>query len=499
MPSDGMYTISGALIEPNPLHRLPHNSLGTWDNIQEVPATALLLQAAASVTADMSGSKSTEGRRAQLQKRHQELEEEHCLERAEAEELQVELNVQARTLRDHCQEQGQSVSMLAQRLADARGAAVAELQSAAAVRDALGGELMSEESQRMVLEAAHRTEEAEAMARMRAAERQLTTTACLHSTLEAQIQASAKVQMELREHIAAERRGRSELVLAGEKEVMACKEHNMKVHGELQGRIQLERSEANSWQAITAREVKRLHEESEKHNQEENSLITQLKTVTEASSQMRLKLESEAKSWQVELDELRARANNAEEECQEDEDRMQQYYLERHSCMQQRQELEEQLEQIAETIDQDVTDLSQLEYTKERARSELNALREELAQSQTDQELRELKRERDAVEQEVREQTERRTILEAELDSAKSRRFLCWGRRPTKQPKPPSPVRPQQVSRPSGPPQGTAGSTKGGGERQQITSSTAGREGAAMPGVQRNPPPTDDVPNSDAV
>eukprot|EP00434_Breviolum_minutum_P015279 symbB.v1.2.013463.t1/scaffold951.1/size304340/3 len=142
-------------------------------------------------------------------------------EKHAADELQAELTSEMRELRDRCHEQGQTVGLLTQRLADARSAIAAELQDAATERAALRGELMSEESQRQKLQATLMHEEAEASSRVEAADQQLASMVAVRDSLQAQLQSALKVQAELREHISAEREGRAELEVAGERELVA--------------------------------------------------------------------------------------------------------------------------------------------------------------------------------------------------------------------------------------------------------------------------------------
>lgn len=252
-----------------------------------------------------AGAAGSEVRRAKLRAEHQELAREHRSERFAAEELQARLSTEMRELRDQCHEQGQTVGMLAQRLADARSAVTTELRSAAAVRSALGCELINEESQRRALEAARRGEEAELSQRVEAAEQQLQTMRGVRASLETQLRASARVQAELREHIAAERGGRSELEVAGERELVAWSERNDRVSGELRSRLQAEREETDTWRERTAREVSRLQQESAENSREESRLVEQLQSIRDGQSHVRARLRTEAVSWHYEVDALR--------------------------------------------------------------------------------------------------------------------------------------------------------------------------------------------------
>merc|ERR1719382_2114838 len=110
-----------------------------------------------------------------LRQKHQSLIREQLAERQEAEELQGRLVGEMRELRDQCNEQGQMVGKLMQRLSDARGAVTSDLQNAQAVRAILGGELKSEELQRQALEDSWRSEEAEFQDMIQKAKGQLAT------------------------------------------------------------------------------------------------------------------------------------------------------------------------------------------------------------------------------------------------------------------------------------------------------------------------------------
>lgn len=56
---------------------------------------------------------------------------------------------------------------------------------------------------------------------MEAADQQLASMVNVRDSLKTQLRSALKVQTELREHIAAEREGRAELEVAGERELVA--------------------------------------------------------------------------------------------------------------------------------------------------------------------------------------------------------------------------------------------------------------------------------------
>lgn len=384
----------------------------------------------------------SEARRARLRTEHKELVQEHRSERLQAEELQVRLSAEMRELRDQCQEQGQIVGMLAQRLSDARSAVTAELRGAAATHSTLSSELLSEESQRRALEAARRGEEAEIAHRVEAAEQQLSTMSGVRASLEAQLHASARVQAELREHIAAERGGRSELKVAGERELVAWSEHNEKVCGELRSRLQSERAEVHSWRESTAREVSRLQAESCENSAEESCLRLQLESVRNLQTEVRSELQVEVQAWSREVDALRDQVHEADEEYLRSEDAIRRHILSEGACGAERQVLEEEVQERLGQAGSARGEIESMEQISQVWHTELQDLREQVHRYRTDQDVECLQQERDALILEVSREEQRHRHLREEIEvERKSWGFLCMRRRHVPNSPPDSPGR----------------------------------------------------------
>lgn len=385
--------------------------------------------------------------RTRLQCEWEELDREHLAEREGAAEIQAELSAEMRELRNRCQEQGQHVGMLMQRLSDARSAVTAELQSEAAVRAALGGELMSEESQRKHLEAARKNEEAEALGRAKVSEEQLSTLASVRTSLEAQLKASARVQEELVEHIEAERRGRSELEVAGKRELSAWSEHNNEIYAELQYRIKAERAEVDTWRTTLARESSRLRQESSQHADEEGSLRAQLATMREWRLQVQSKLQAEACAWQHEVEELRTRARYLGEECENRIETVRLCDQERSEYLYKCREVKDDLHRCEDKARLELSDAKELDQKLRSRQTNLDNLRKALQKCENDEDAGRLGQECRDFRDRVDEQKQRRQELEEE--HAKAKGFRCWRRRPAAPPLPPPSTPPPRTDQAS--------------------------------------------------
>lgn len=398
-------------------------------------------------------------RRARLHQEYQQLMREHQTERASAEEIQSRLSSEMRELRDQCHDQGQTVGMLTQRLADARDAVTAELRAATTVRAALGGELMSEESQRRALEAARRSEECEVEIRIETSERQLEMMRRVREALESQLRSSLEAQDELREHIAAERGGCSELQVAGERELVAWNAYNSRVQSELSSRLQVEREEVETMRSVAAREMGHLELENEQQCREESALLAQLSGVREAQEEARSQLQTEEVAWSQEGERLRERLREADEECRQRLDAVRRCRTAVGACGCERAELEEEFEQSAEEAQASSAEIERLEERSEGLVEELAHLQEAARRCREDDEAVRLQKERDMLLGQFRQEAELRAIFESELEALKrSRGILCWRRRPPAPPAAPLPP-------PSGPPPSALRPFPEGGQR----------------------------------
>lgn len=374
-------------------------------------------------------------RRQKLQYEHKELLRQHHAERVAAEEIQARLSSEMRELRDQCHEQGQTVGMLTHRLADARDAVTAELRAATMVRAALGGELMSEESQRRALEAARNNEEVEVEVRIRSAQKQLAMMKAVRSSLEAQLNTSLQIQFELQEHIAAERGGCTELEVAGERELVAWNRHNNKVYSELTSRLQAEREEVESWRSVASRELGRFQRECEQQRCEESVLLAELTNMREAQDQVRAHIQAEARLWNREIEALRERLREADEEYWQSLDTAQRCNTATGACECERATLEEEVERCDAAAQATGAQDAGIEEESQSLLEELHELRESIVRCHEDEEATRLSQERDNIVAQVRQESELRITFEAELDALKrSRGILCWRRRGTPPP-----------------------------------------------------------------
>lgn len=324
----------------------------------------------------------------------------HC-ERQAAEELQTELSSEMRELRDRCHEQGQTVGLLTQRLADARSAIAAELQDAAAERAALGAEL-SEESQRNRLQAAMVHEEAEATSRVEAYEQQLASMVAVRDSLQAQLEAALKVQTELREHLAAERDGRAELEVAGEREMLAWEKNKEMMH----------------------------------------SPGAELQSVRDAQTKLQQHLNAEAVLCEREAAALRDRMEELEEEMQAAEESKQRCTVALGAAGCEWTLLHEEAAEAEQAASVRSAELERITRQAREIQAQVHGVKEDILQCRQDHTALELKQERDFLHEEVQQEALRQEDLYLELDEARRSRslFQClFPRKPPPQPPLPPP------------------------------------------------------------
>jgi len=357
-----------------------------------------------------AAAKAGANQRMRLRCEQEDLRRQLETEKHAADELQAELTSEMRELRDRCHEQGQTVGLLTQRLADARSAIAAELQDAATERAALRGELMSEESQRQKLQATLMHEEAEASSRVEAADQQLASMVAVRDSLQAQLQSALKVQAELREHISAEREGRAELEVAGERELVA-------------------------WERIKETSA---------------ASPTHQKSSREQHCRLRQHLSAEAAICEQESEAFRQSLQELSEEIQESSDSKQRAMaaLGAVGC-----EWPLLQEEAAEAVERASSKEAEVDGVKRRAKDfeqQLERLREDILQCRQDNLALELKKERDLLNEEVQTEALRQEELFMELDAARRSRSIFQCLFPRSQPPPPpsTPPPPQRTKPP---------------------------------------------------
>mmetsp|Transcript_67168 Transcript_67168/g.140307 ORF Transcript_67168/g.140307 Transcript_67168/m.140307 type:complete len:557 (-) Transcript_67168:726-2396(-) len=380
-------------------------------------------------------------RKAELNFEQEALRHEHETEHGAAEALQARLSGEMQDLRDQCQRQGHTVTLLAQRLEEARTAVTAELRTAAANRVVLGEELEEEEAQRRSLEAARRGEEAEMQRRVALAERQLSTMSSVRASLEAQLEASNAAQDQLREHIAAERGGRAELVVAGERELTAWSEYNEKVSRTLKSEIREERSEVETWSKAASKwTLPQLEQEIAANSWEEQHLCEQLAALQEQRLRSQESVLAEVAVWDRESEALRNRLLEAEEEHLQSEAAIRRHKSALGACGCERGILEEELEERLGQDKHQIEEQAELRRLAEKFQSELEELQESAQSVRSDPEVLRLRSERDTLVQQVQAESRRQMELREELEAdRKSWGFLCMRRKHMPQSPPGSP------------------------------------------------------------
>lgn len=300
--------------------------------------------------------------------------------------------------------------------------------------------MVSEESQRRALEAARRGEEAEIAHRVEAAEQQLSTMSGVQASLESQLSASLRVQAELRQHITAERGGRSELEVAGERELSAWSEHNEKVCVELRSRLETERAEVDRWRETSAEEVGRLEQENSENIREESRLVEQLESVREWQTQVRRRLRTEVLSSNREVEVLKERVREADEEHRRSEDALRRNNCAQGACGDEREELEEELQERFGQANSAGGEIQDLEMASNDLQEQLREMQRRVERYTTDQEAERLRQEHESLKREVQREEQRHRSLRAEIEAErKSWGFLCMRRKQVPNSPPDSP------------------------------------------------------------
>lgn len=308
------------------------------------------------------------GQRTGLQQRRESLVQEHRSEREAAEELRCRLLGEMGELRDQCDEQGQMVDQLMQRLSDARGAVTADLRDAQAVRAVLGDELACEESRRRALEEAGRSEEAEFAGRVGAARRQLAAMAGARASLGQQLHDSELAQARLRNIVAAERSGRAQLRLAGEQEFEVWNEQNSRAYGELRHDLESESAELERWRSAAGQELSELQQESSMFANEENALRAELQSAKDK------KMACASAAQHEGVDELHAQLREIEKELARVTDVTQRLVTVHGACGCERAGLWEELEQCRAAARAGELDLRRVNERRAHLHQELQRL-----------------------------------------------------------------------------------------------------------------------------
>ncbi|CAE8602103.1 unnamed protein product [Polarella glacialis] len=363
-------------------------------------------------------------RRERLTCEHEDLAREHRTEKAAAQQLQGQLSSEMRELRDQCHGQVQTVGMLTQRLADARGAVTAELRGAASIRTQLQNELQSEESQRRVVEASSSYEESEAMFRVATAEQQLTSMTAVRESLVEQLKHSLRIQDELFSHITSERQGRAELEVSRERELSR----------ERQQEKQQEQQQNNT-------------KNSNNNNiLDSDDLAKRLHSVRKARELGQCRLKSEAALWQKEARQLREQVLEASEESRSVRENARRSSAALGASAGELPYLHDEVRQALQAADSSARELQRLSESKLDFQEQLDCMKEALAECRQDDIALEVVDERDSLIEKLELEAGRNEDLQEELDSRRSFRFLSClfpSRRPhSQQPPLPPPARP---------------------------------------------------------
>jgi len=351
-------------------------------------------------------------------------------EEESSETVQSQLSSEMRELKERVQEQGQDIIALTQRLEDERNTFTSELGVASTKQAELEAELAAARAQQKQLVDIFDAEEGEARGRICLVEHELASVSSSSASLVGQISAAREFEEELMRSISVERRGRSELVLAGEQEQELWSERQDQIHCGVEGVLESQR-EVELWKAHSHTEAARLQERASEHSSEERHLVEEIRSVRETQVHLRVGLESEAQSWQRETLEFEALVETLDAYNQE-EARAYQDLSAEHSCA---EEESSTVKEHMEIISSNTHNFQAGLATLEPQLRDLEQLREEMLQrragrvSQLVSQERELREELVQALQESKEWSAQRAHLEAQLRTKSRLGFNCFRRR----------------------------------------------------------------------
>ncbi|CAE7208986.1 unnamed protein product [Symbiodinium natans] len=255
----------------------------------------------------------------------------------------------------------------------------------------------------------------EAEAASRAYEQQLASMLAVRDSLQAQLQAAVRVQTDLREHLDAERDGRAELEVAGERELVAWEKNKAMTH----------------------------------------SPGTEVQSVRDAQ-RLQQHLNAEAVLCEREAAALRDRMEELEEEMQAAEESQQRCAVALGAAGCEWSLLHEEAEEAEQAASVKNAEIQRVTRQAREIQAQVHGVKEDILQCRQDHMALELKQERDFLHEEVQQEVNRQDDLYMELDEARRSRslFQCLFPRKTSQPPlpppssaPPMRTRPQPLLR----------------------------------------------------
>jgi len=223
-------------------------------------------------------------------------------------------------------------------------------------------------------------------------------------------------------------------------------------------------------------------------SREEETLQQQLASLRAIQKRDKDRLKDEASIWHYEVEQLRAKANQVDEECRESEEKAHELKQLRTQVEDEKSEIVVELQGYQERKRSREKERENAERLSQTLRQELEDIKAKNARCRNDEDHARLLQERDAIKREVQEEEQVKARLETELEK-KQQTFLggfCRKRRPPDKPKPLSPPEdspPPQGRVSSSGPQGSTGQPRQPSQGSRAAPARAPTE--PSPGSQR--------------
>jgi len=358
------------------------------------------------------------GYRVCLRSEHAELQQRAQVECWASEELQARLSMEMQDFREQCNEQCQTVELLAGRLTEAKAAMNTELEDLTMVQEDLACELRYEETRGLIAEERGQAEEMQFKDDMQAVEEECSAAASVCTSLRIQLQASGFVQSELREEIAARVERGAELRAAGRRDVEELSElwQCQVPPPEL---VFGTDEEADDRVSDASLGLECLEATSRQHCREELELAEQVEAAKDEQRELRARARPEVAAWAQEIDRLRSKLTLVDEEQEAAEETSRRHEMALGACGIERAILEEEFEACEARSEGRRLELNVLRDLADRLRSELHDVHKGIDRCRSHDEADTLHQEREVVTRDIPYETSRQRELREEPESDK--------------------------------------------------------------------------------
>jgi len=257
---------------------------------------------------------------ARLEFEAQDLMNERTSEQQAMEEITASLSEQMWRLRDQCSDQIQGKSVLIQRINEANDSVTGMNETWAATRYMLQAELEEERVQKEAIEAEMREEEAQVQAQIAEGNRQLENMRLARRSLGRHLSSMGKLKAVMLNDIEDERRMSSELMEAGEKQMVEWTEQQHEMRSELLEALAVHKAEHDAWKADMEAELQLAWKKKSDVDAEEALVEQSLRLAQEEMSQQMQTLRTEGAAKSHLLQELNSEIQEAHVERRSHED-----------------------------------------------------------------------------------------------------------------------------------------------------------------------------------